>query len=234
MIPIAKENEPNELKTYRLNKKLKPTYDGMKGLEIGKFIKGGSKEILYDIVLKSLIKEQGSICAYCMRRIPQKNASPAVTIEHIIPQHQSEDDALLYENMLAVCNGNRNGGNKHMTCDAKRGSLPSNKQTMVLNPLKPGSLQNLYYKEDGEISSFDEREKEFIDGVLNLNDTAVMLPDCRKGALKGFQEGLGEKYSGHIITKDEFKALYEKYSKAEKKEPFVGIILNWLEKKMAN
>ena len=50
---------------------------------------------------EALIKEQGKICCYCMRRIYNNSAH----IEHFFPQESFRDMDLTYENMFASCNG---------------------------------------------------------------------------------------------------------------------------------
>lgn len=104
MIEIKKGKEPPELLAYR--KKKYAAYDNM------------PREV-HEAVLESLMKEQGYLCAYCMCKIPQTGKMPSATIEHWEPQSKtSEDKALDYRNMLAVCNGNRGCGKKeYMTCE---------------------------------------------------------------------------------------------------------------------
>jgi len=63
----------------------------------------------YDNILDDLLEEQGSLCAYCMRKISSQNA----TIEHFIGQEYMDSDGRVigkeedtnYQNMLAVCLG---------------------------------------------------------------------------------------------------------------------------------
>lgn len=50
---------------------------------------------------KSLIKEQGDICCYCMKRISLKNSH----IEHFRPKVFFPDIDLDYQNLFASCNG---------------------------------------------------------------------------------------------------------------------------------
>ena len=66
MIEIKKEQEPSELITHR--KTAYATYENM-------------PVETHQAVLNSLMHEQGFLCAYCMRRIPQKGRIPSATIE---------------------------------------------------------------------------------------------------------------------------------------------------------
>ena len=81
MILIKKGNEPRSLTVYR-----KTQYA---------YFDGCPK----DEIRKSLLKEQGYLCAYCMRRIDLKHTR----IEHWTPEAElSELEKLDYSNMLAV------------------------------------------------------------------------------------------------------------------------------------
>ena len=76
MIEIKKSKEPKELLTYRLQ-------------EYSSY--GDMPHDIKEIVISSLMEEQGHLCAYCMRRIPFKDGHPKVTIEHLQPQNAISD-----------------------------------------------------------------------------------------------------------------------------------------------
>ena len=60
-------------------------------------------------IRESLCREQGNLCAYCMRRI----SADASHVEHIVPQSMCKPGQDVdYNNMLAVCDGNENAGNE--------------------------------------------------------------------------------------------------------------------------
>lgn len=116
MIEIKKGREPDKLLRYRQQK--------------GASFEDMDKEVK-DELLEKLLVEQGHICAYCMRRIPERRALPVgvspVTIEHWFPRNpKSKEDigqGLNYRNMFAVCSGNRGCGEEEgLTCDASRGN----------------------------------------------------------------------------------------------------------------
>ena len=214
MIEIKKGKEPQELISHR--KKPYATYSNM-------------PPDVHEIVLNSLIKEQGYICAYCMRRIPQKDKTPSVTIEHIDPQSKTDNaKALNYRNMLAVCNGNRGCGTEDgMICDAKRGN-----DSLYVNPLKPETLKSIRYKSDGTIFSDIEVINEDLDIRLNLNCQALGLPDIRRKALQTMINRIHEEHpTGSIKTICAKYLTY--YQQQTKKTPYVGILISWLEKKIA-
>lgn len=58
----------------------------------------------------SLLKEQGYICAYCMRRIPIHDANSTETsrIEHIKCRERYKDLEMDYDNMVICCPGSIN------------------------------------------------------------------------------------------------------------------------------
>ena len=90
MIEIKKGREPDSLLRYRRQ-------EGASYEEMDKSVKAD--------LLEKLLREQGHICAYCMKRIPESRKLPAgvvpVTIEHWLPRNpESKEDIgqrLLFE-----------------------------------------------------------------------------------------------------------------------------------------
>ena len=82
MIAIKKEAEPADLKELRkeaANRGLSPkeAYQTL-------------VDPLKRKVRKSLVREQGQLCAYCMCRIPRTDVAPRIApiiIEHIVPRN---------------------------------------------------------------------------------------------------------------------------------------------------
>ncbi len=220
MIEIRKIREPHVLTVYR--KTEGATYDGMHGAKAEK-----TDDDVYHVTLASLAREQGYICAYCMRKIPQKKADPPMTIEHIKPQSgATEEERLDYGNMLAVCNGNRNSkDNNSKTCDASRGSKP-----MVVNPLKARTLDTIRYKSDGTITSADERINENLNHTLNLN--YAPLKECRRRVLEDFQKEIKRRFQDKSVTKQYLERKLEDILGQEKKMQFAGILVYWLKKRL--
>ena len=174
------------------------------------------------IVLNRLIQEQGCICAYCMCRIPEKGKK--ATIEHIDPQSAtSEEKALDYRNMLAVCNGNRDAHNdKEKSCDAHRKNAP-----LSVNPLKSDTLSSLKYLSNGEITASDDAIKKDLCDTLNLNCSERRIPENRKAALTAYLRVFVAKHPTGDI-KESCRRELEKYQQESPKMPYVGIILDWL------
>ena len=80
------KNAPKDLEDYRLRTP-NARYDG------GNFSVPGLKN--------ALLKEQGYLCAYCMKKISLQEAQ----VEHFLPQATYPEEDLKYMNMLAVCKG---------------------------------------------------------------------------------------------------------------------------------
>ena len=89
MIYIKKRKEPASLTKYKKQKFA--YYDGYKEK---------------DDLRKMLLKEQGYLCAYCMRRIDIEH----MKIEHWFPENELSDiERLDYRNMLGSCEGHIDG-----------------------------------------------------------------------------------------------------------------------------
>ena len=221
MIAIHKQTEPSELLEYR--KLSDATYADM-------------PSDVKEKVKESLLKEQGHLCAYCMRKIDLGTGKKRCTIEHCKPQaFCSEKDRLDYKNMVAVCWGNRDASNnneKH--CDAKRGSLIGEKQLMnVIDVLQDRTLHGICYKSDGTIYSDDEKTDEDLNLRLNLNCESQLLKECRLSALKTLQKKINEKYPDRTAPKKYFRDLLNFYTThKENMEPYCGILISWLQKRV--
>lgn len=222
MVKINKGPEPVELIRYR--QLSDASYQNMHGAPTGKVNPDGTLKDVYTVVLNSLLKEQGYICAYCMCRIPEKHS--AATIEHIAPQSLTSKDASLdYRNMLAVCNGNRHTHNYNdKTCDAYRGNRP-----LSLNPLKSETLSLIRYKSNGIIYSDNSNVDRELNDILNLNCKARQLPNNRRYALNVLLSNIRKKYPAGSI-KEYCQKEIARYESATFKEPYIGIILDWLER----
>ena len=220
MIGIKKSREPKELLTYRLQEF--SSYDAM-------------PHDIKTIVINSLMEEQGHLCAYCMRKIPVKKRYPTVTIEHLQPQNTiSDSEKMNYQNMLAVCPGNRNStDNNDKSCDAFRGSLTPREQNMTVNPLNPNTLSEIRYKDDGTIFSDNPVINDDLNNKLNLNCKTQMLPECRASALRELQKKVMKDNPDRTARKEYFEKLLDKYKEDKSNKPqYVGILINWLESKI--
>jgi len=221
MIEIKKGKEPDSFVRYKRNPNA--SYQDMD--------KDVKKELL-----ESLIREQGHLCAYCMRRIPEKRALPygvsKVSIEHWFAQNPEDGEdigqGLDYGKMLAVCAGNRGCGNiEDMTCDAKRGN-----DELKVNPCNPSTLEGIGYRANGQSLSTNAAINEDLNQKLNLNCAAISLPQTRLGVLNEFLKQVKkERPSGDIKLYCSRKLELFTQPK-EYKIPYIGIIIDWLEKKL--
>jgi uncharacterized protein (TIGR02646 family) len=226
VIEIKKREEPKELVEYR--RMPNASYQDMHGA----VIKGKN---VYDVVLDNLINEQGRLCAYCMKRIPEGKTKHGASIEHIEPQSLTgEKSRLGYRNMLAVCIGNRNSQMNDMkTCDAKRGTLSTEKQKLYVNPLDANTLKTIKYNSNGIIFSEDKNIDESLNEVLNLNGVKTGLVSSRMNALKTLQTEIDKKYHGRDVPDSYLVSLLNKFQQEnENKTPYVGILIYWLQKKV--
>lgn len=120
-----------------------------------------------DALRTSLLNEQGHICCYCMKRIPEINKNPDCKIEHFLCQQDHSTEALNYKNMLLACSGQQGSPEHLQTCDTKKGN-----KTLTFSPAnKDRNIEDLIkYLANGEIDSDDEILREELTSVLNLND----------------------------------------------------------------
>ncbi len=219
MIFIEKGKEPASLLAYR--KKQGACYAGL------------PKAVAADL-REQMWKEQKGLCAYCMCKIED---AANVKIEHYSPRHANSgapeaEDALLYRNLLAVCYGNssKKGIKLHdQTCDAHKGN-----QTLTVDPLDRTSVCKIKYNSDGTITSEDIHIRKDIQETLNLNCQARSLPQNRKNVLLQAKKELDKRCRG--AGKDAYKAacrkLYQRYTRQKQLEPYCGIVIAWLEKKL--
>lgn len=119
------------------------------------------------ILRQNLLSEQGYICCYCMKRIPESNP-PNIKIEHFSCQAENEDLQLTYSNLFGSCTGNEGQPKIKQTCDTKKGN-----STLTVNLLTNLPNCEFFFKfnAEGEISSVNnnfEIDRQ-INEVLNLN-----------------------------------------------------------------
>ncbi len=155
-----------------------------------------------DVLKKeALMREQGHLCAYCMRRIPDERIlEEDIDLSNVYIEHwrarsakrkTNENKGLDYGNMLAVCSGNEKAPEakgrrkkRYLTCDKKReGAL------LKINPLDSTTLETIYYLSDGIIRSTERDIDDDINIRLNLNCSteAVTLPENRKAVIDAIQ-----------------------------------------------
>lgn len=209
MIYINKEREPESFENYRNS--LNAHFDDM------------PREIK-DELRQALLQEQGCLCAYCMSRIKE---SKDIKIEHY--QARNSNNELEYANLLAVCKGNEGVQSKHQTCDTKKGE-----QVLHINPLKKSDMETIFYQIDGTIKSSNEVFDADIEKVLNLNNEYGYLKANRKGAINAVALQLKKLKQGESAENllRRIKTKYMKNGSNNMKEPYIGIILWYVDKKL--
>lgn len=179
-----------------------------------------------------LIKEQGYLCAYCMRRIELSNSS----IEHYIPQSVDKEKSLNYHNLLAVCCGNLGKDEKSktiLTCDKNKDDDRNKNKQITINPTNESHMRAISYKRStGEILSSNDKHKMNLDVILNLNHEYLKFN--RKKALKIFKDRLDKKHPNMNWSndKDKIEALLSELKSSGIKDEYVGIIIWYFEKRI--
>lgn len=195
-------------------------------------------------VRNSLMKEQGHLCTYCMRCIPDERITEEdkdlsdIYIEHWQARSSELKDGknrgLDYNNMLAVCSGNEKTPGltgkhrkRYFTCDKKRDNRP-----LHINPLEIQGLSSLYYLSDGTIKSSEEEIDNDVNIILNLNCSAdaVTLPQNRKAVLDAIEEEVYNMGDNLKQNCEELLAIYE--DEEDPKTPYIGVGIWWLKKQI--
>ncbi len=157
-------------------------------------------------VRESLLEEQGHICCYCMKRIPQKlkpeeiaKNYPKSKIEHVKCQSENTELVLTYTNILLACNGNHGSPQKMQTCDTFKGE-----SDLSFNPADTQrNIETLIrYRSNGEIFSDDAAIDNELNNVLNLNTKDLV--DIREVFYRDIQQRIifeGKKRKGKDIQK---------------------------------
>ncbi|MCP4115780.1 MAG: TIGR02646 family protein [Desulfobacteraceae bacterium] len=170
MRAIIKGRPPKELTEYRLQPDAE--YDGPNFTPVKAVIK------------EQLLKEQGYLCAYCMKRIDVSN----MKIEHWQSQSNYSDAQLDYNNMLACCLGNEGKPPKEQTCDTRKGNM-----NLTYSPSRPDHRieSRIRYIADGKIISDEDVFNGEIQDVLNLNQARLI--SNRKVILSTIQDELNKR-----------------------------------------
>lgn len=173
----------------------------------------------------SLYKEQGYICAYCMRRIPCRDPHSTENhkIEHIQCRNKYGIRSLDYSNMIMCCPGNIGGYRLH--CDSSKGN-----QNISFTPFDDCFIDTLSYGfKDGHIKSSNKKYDQDINEILNLNNS--LLKFNRKTTLEGVLYTLQKKnFSKSCITR-----ILKKYESKDKDGKFLeycGIVIYYLKKRL--
>ncbi len=177
---------------------------------------------------ESLLKEQGYICAYCMRRIPvkDKNSNEKSRIEHILCREKHDNNLKLnYQNMVICCPG---AIDDNFHCD----KLKANND-ITFNLFQKEFIDTISYKtKDGEMNSSDIHHNTEIKNILNLNHS--LLKKNRHQTLIGVIKSLNQKKTPW--KRSEIQKHLSNWDNRDiegKFKPYCGIIVWYLTKKLS-
>lgn len=170
----------------------------------------------------ALLKEQGYICAYCMRQIPASDHFTDTTskIDHLKSQEKYSDLQLSYNNMVACCPG-KITNDAH--CDTKKG------ESSISFTFGEALEKSISYSTNGKIESSNATWNKEINEVLNLNH--ALLKMNRKNTLEGVIYSL----SKGQWSQSELRRKLEEWSNLDKngkRKPYCGIVITFLKKKL--
>jgi len=167
-------------------------------------------------VRERLAKEQGWLCAFCMRRVaPEATESdgpePTMKIAHRTPIDVDSSLALTWNNLLGSCDGGQRSGGRYWTCDAARGAA-----ALTVDPTREESVARLHYERRHArqglfISSDDELLRNDVEQTLALNSGD--LPQLREAARKAFQKACRRAHPRGPYGKPAWRAYFPKWLK---------------------
>lgn len=170
---------------------------------------------------EALIKEQGKICCYCMRRIYNNSAH----IEHFFPQESFRDMDLTYENMFASCNGEATIILDDEHCGHRKNNWFRDD---MLSPADAEVERAFKYSANGKISAVRNRPSSNVaqDMIHNLGLDSFHLERDRKQAIQA-----SEVFDDEDYTDDEIRSFIEYYSNKNngEYEPYCKAIVDCLE-----
>ncbi len=191
MILIQKGREPDSLVHYR--NQPYATYDDFEHK---------------DHIREALLRDQGHICAYCMRRI--HNDSQTMKIEHWLPQSRltSEAQKLDFRIMLGVCDGCKGSPDKLTHCDEHRHNA-----NLTIDPQQPHMMETIGYYRDGTVYSTNPALDNDLNHQLNLNcsESPSKLMLGRKNVYQEIYGRLRKLQANNEWKYSKVKAIFDSY-----------------------
>lgn len=214
MIKIVKNNQPNSLVTH---KKSGGNYDNIP--------KETKKELR-----ESLINEQGYVCCYCLKRIPENKAELHHTkIEHFKCQVNYTHLDLEYSNLHLACKGNAGQSEKLQTCDTAK----ANKDIFSFSLIDNSLNGNIHYAKDGTVFSENENIEKELNEILQLNNEQNIKKE-RESILKGLSESMRLLQQKGKLTKNILEKELQNWKDRidNKHRPFFPVAVQYLENKI--
>jgi uncharacterized protein (TIGR02646 family) len=178
---------------------------------------------------RSLLLEQGYLCAYCMRRI-----NNAEKIEHWTAQKDLKDipnETLNYDILLAVCSGETEINGVIMRhCDTKRAELKEDDAELTLNPTKAHLMRFIKYAKNGQMyfeSDNQEVNQKANDDIIRRLALDIDIKKDDYASEYALRQNRKRAYESVESLRVSYKARYKKdFSK--KLEDYIQH--NWIEK----
>ena len=191
---ITKSREPSSFAAYRRQKDA--VFDGSNKADLR----------------KSLVKEQGGLCCYCMCRIPEIDSKfPGMKIEHFKSYSKYTSERLVYRNLFGACWGNGQermvNGSLPQTCDTFRSR--GNEDITSFNLLTTDLESDIRYLSNGTIQAQNAFIDRDINDILNLNDQS--LRSRREGVRAGISNRLRQLNVKGKVTPKAIRDLIEGY-----------------------
>lgn len=177
---------------------------------------------------KSLLTDQGYVCAYCMRRIPvaDKGANETSHIEHVRPQScLTNKEAMDYDNMVICCPGAINSTSAKLChCDRHKRETP-----ISFSPFDENFISTISYSGDGTIKSSNPVYDKELNEVLNLN------VDILKANRKEVRKKLTASFGKRQIKKSDLEKILKIYSSkdvAGMRKEYCGVVIHYLTRRL--
>ena len=174
----------------------------------------------------ALRDEQGHICAFCMRRVPQTKRDPNEAefskIAHLFTRTNHPDRKFNFDNMVLCCAGNING---EAHCDKSQG--PTDVTLPLFGPQLQASIS--YNSYTGEIKSSNNNWHNQICDVLKLNNSLLKLN--RLETLNGIRKILENKKWKKSKIQEKLNE-WSGMNNQQMLKPYCGIVIWYLEKKL--
>lgn len=180
-----------------------------------------------DALRQALVRDQGSVCCYCMDRIRADRAS--MKVAHWQSQHLHPDRVFDFANLFGACLGSKDKPRNRQHCDTYQGDRDFHTQldhpTLRIERL-------VRYTRKGRVSAPDDPKlNSEIDEVLNLNEDDL----CRKreDVLNGFLDAMRRRHAGPwseaVLTKER-----SDWSTPGRKgyRPFFGVVIELLDRRL--
>lgn len=183
---------------------------------------------------QNLLAEQGYICCYCMKRIPE-NTSPYMKVEHFKCQDNFGTMQLTYTNLFAACTGNEGQPKIKQTCDTKKGNVD-----LTINPTSTFPIcETLFkYNAEEEISSITDN----VDINRQLNDVLNLSMQTMKDGRSEIYLEVQERVRVESKKAKKDKASFVKFLEQEKAKwlertdnkhrPYCSVAIYYLTKKI--